>query len=403
MSTPHSSLPVQGKAFRFTPAAGKQPASNFWKIWAEGAEVYLLCRTHGGNQRFSIHQSGQVHYRLAAKEKQDLAPLLRLASGPWMHAIELRFLLSPNSLPPLKPLESLKNKKAHVVPVPKGFVFHANLLIGDTGVALDCPLPTEFSPAAQTLWRARLRDNRLAVLIGRVLQLSDENREHIRFIRQELKPTVTFSSMSSGSKQLEVHHLHWSPQGGNVVLVVPMGDEAFRADDEPVASNEESRLRQFLLETESAELTIRAPDGSRAVQVRIDGRHDSMGVVKGKPRRLVVGQLHLDLLLGNLVLGSNFIAAPCKLPHMIKIGAASPRDWSYSISARFDGTAMIVELRKLSTALCNANLANPVHGLADPEELVLTVPDDTRKFTLNTETPRTSCELAGKLTLRDRR
>jgi hypothetical protein len=403
VSTPHSSLPVQGKAFRFAPAVGKQPASNFWKIWAEGAEVYLLCRTPGGNQRFSIHQSGQVHYRLAAKEKQDLAPLLRLASGPWTHAIELRFLMSPNSLPLLKPLESLKNKKAHVVPVPEGFVFHANLLIGDTGVALDCPLPTEFSPAAQTLWRARLRDNRLAVLIGRVLQLSDENREHIRFIRQELKPTVTLSSMSSGGKQLEVHHLHWSPQGGNVVFVVPMGDEAFRADDEPVASKEESRLRQFLLETESAELTIRAPDESPAVQVRIDGHHDSVSVVKGKPLRLVVGQLHLDLLLGNLVLGSSFIAAPCKLPHMIKIGTASPRDWNYSISARFDGTAMIVELRQLSTALRNANLANPVHGLADPEELVLTVPDDTRKFTLSTDTPRTSCKLVGKLTLRDRR
>lgn len=401
MSTLQNPLPVHGKAFRFAPALGAQPASNFWKIWAEGAEVYLSCRTPGGNHRFSIHQSGQVHYRLAAKEKQDLAPVSQLASGPWMHAIEVRFLLSPNSLPPLKPLDSLRNKKAHVIPVPEGFVFHANLLIGDTGVALDCPLPAEFSPAAQTLWRVRLRDNHLAVLVGRLLELSDENRQHIRFIRQKLKPTVTFSSMPSGGKQVEIHHLHWSPQGGNVVLVVPMGDEAFRADDEPVASHEQSQPRPFSLETESTELTICAPDGSSVVAVRIDGLHDSISVVKGRPLRVVAGQLHLDLLAPNLVFGSSFIAPPCKLPHVIKVGAASPRDWNYSIAARFDGTAMAVELRQLSSALRNANLANPVHGLAEGEELVLTMPDETLKFSLTAEVPRTTCELAGKLTLRD--
>jgi len=403
VSTQQSPLPVQGKAFRFAPALGAQPASNFWKVWAEGAEVYLTCRTPGGNQRFSIHQSGQVHYRLAAKEKQDLAPLLRLSSGPWTHAIEIRFLLSPNSLPPLKPLESLRNKKAHVIPVPEGFVFHANLLIGDAEVALDCPLPAEFAPAAQTLWRARLRDNRLAVLVGRLLELSDENRQNIRFIRQDLKPTVTFSSMPTGGKQVEIHHLHWSPQGGNVVLVVPMGDEAFRADDEPVASHEQSQPRPFSLETESTELTVCAPDGSPVVAVRIDGVRDSISVVKGRPLRVVAGQLHLDLLVHNLVFRSGFIATPYKLPHVIRVGAASPRDWNYSIAARFDGTAMVVELRQLSSALRNANLANPVHGLAEGEEVVLTVPDETLKFTLTADAPKTTCDLAGKLTLRDQR
>jgi hypothetical protein len=92
---------------------------------------------------------------------------------------------------------------------------------------------------------------------------------------------------------------------------------------------------------------------------------------------------------------------PCKLPHVIKVGAASPRDWNYSIAARFDGTAMAVELRQLSSALRDANLANPVNGLAEGEKLVLTMPDETLKFSLTAEVPRTTCELAGKLTLRD--
>jgi hypothetical protein len=403
VSTPQKPFPVQGKAFRFAPALVAQPASEFWKIWAEGSEVYLCSRSAGGNQRFSIHQSGQVHYRIAAKEKQDLAPLLRLASGPWMHAIEVRFLLSPNSLPSLNPLASLKNKKAYVIRVPEGFVFHANLLIGDTGVAQDCPLPAEISPGAQTLWRVRLRDNRLAVLVGRMLELSDENRQHIRFVRQELKPTVSFASMPSGGKRMEVHHLHWSPQGGNFVLVYPMGDEAFRADDEPVAFHEQSQLRPFSLDTESAELAICAPDGSPVVVVRIDGLHDSISVVKGRPLRVVAGQVHLELLVRNLVFGSPFIVTPTKLPHVIKVGTASPRDWNYTIAARFDGNAMMIELRQLSVGIRNVNLANPVHGLADREMMALTMPYETLKFTLTAEAPRTTCALAGMLTLRDHR
>ncbi len=396
-------MPFEGKACRFAPALEGRPASNFWKLWAEGSEVYLTCRTPGGNHRFSIHQSGQVHYRLAAKEKLDLAPLMQLSLGPWVHAIEIRFLLSPNSLPPLLTRESLRNKKAHVISVSEGFVFHANLLIGEAGVSLDCPLPDEFTPSGQTLWRTRLRDNRLAILVGRLLELSDENRQRIRFIRQELKPTATFASMPSGGKQMEIHHLHWSPQGGNVVIVVPMGDEAFRADDEPVPSDEQSLPRPFSFETGSAELTVCAPDGSPVATVRIDGVCETISVAKGRPLHFIAGHLHLDLLVPNLVFGNRFIAIPYKLPHLVKIGGISPRDWNYSIAARFDGTTLVIELRQQSTALRNVNLSNPVRGLLEGEEVVVNVPDGALKFALTADVPKLTVELAGKLTLRDQR
>ena len=365
--------------------------------------MYLTCRTPGGNQRFSIHQSGQVHYRIAAKEKQDLAPLLRLGQSPWMHAVEVRFLLSPNSFRPLKPLESLGNKKAHVVSVPEGFVFHANLLIGDPGVALDCPLPAQFAPTAQTLWSTRLRDGRLAILVGRLLEQSDENRRHVHFIRQELKPTITFSSKPSSGIQLEIHHLHWSPQGGNVVLAVPMGDEAVRTDDESSKSNDQPEPRTLSLESECAALTIRAPNGSPVVEARIEGLQHTIEAIKGSPLRVVVGRLCIDLLVPNLLFGSGFIATPNKLPHVIKVGNASPRDWNYSFAARFDGAAMAIELRQLSSSLRNTNLANPVQGLEEGEELVLTIPDETLTFNLTADVPSIACELAGKLILRNRR
>lgn len=401
MTTLPSQLPVVGGALRFAPAVGLQPASNFWKIWKQGSEVYLACRTPSGNHHFSVHQSGQVHYRLATKQKQDLAPLMRLTSGPWTHAIEVRFLLSANTLPPLKPLDRLGSKKAHVVPVPEGFVFYANLLVSDAAVALDCALPAEFLPAAQSLWRVRLQDGRLAVLIGRLLAVSEENRQHIRRIREEIKPTVTFSSMPSDGKRVEVHHLHWSAQGGNVVLVVPMGEEAFRSDDEPIASNEQCEPRSFTLEAERSEFAIRAPDGNPVVFVQLDGINNSIEIFKGRPLRAVVGHLHLSLLVPNLLLGSGFIANPCRLPHAIKVGAISPRDWSYLIAASFDGATMTIELSRLATALRNENLTKTSHGLADREELMLVVPDEALKFTLTAQEPQASCELIGKFRLRD--
>lgn len=396
-----SLLPVTDKTFRFAPAFGTQPASYFWRIWSKGTDVYLSCRIPGSKFHFSIHQSGQIHHRTTAKEKQDITPLLRLDSGPWSHAIEVRFLLSRSALPRLHAMESLKNRKAYLIPVPDDSIFHANLLISDAGIPLDCPLPAGFLPAAQTLWRVRLRDNRLAVLVGRLLELSNENREHDRFIRQELKPTATLSSVPSGEEQLEVHQLQWSPHGSNVVFVVPMGQEAFRSDQEPVAPHEQSQLRTFSLEAEDTNLTICAPDGKPVVAVRLTAFCDSISVVKGRPCRVIAGRLHLDLLLPNLVLGSSFIATPCKMRHAIKIGAASPRNWSYSITARFDGATMTVELLPLSTALRNTNLANPVHALAENEELSLLIPRETLKFTLTSLVPMATCELTGKLTLRE--
>jgi hypothetical protein len=54
---------------------------------------------------------------LGPKLKQDLAPLMQLGRGPWMHAFEMRFLLSEGAKMPFGERESLKSKSAHLVRV----------------------------------------------------------------------------------------------------------------------------------------------------------------------------------------------------------------------------------------------------------------------------------------------
>lgn len=113
MKSPVTS-PVDGKALRFAPArerGSERPAFSIWKVSAEGSEVYAMARTFGGNIKLSVHERGQIHLSLAPKKKQILAPPMRIGTGVWMHAVELRFLRSDDSLKPPDQLKSLKKKK----------------------------------------------------------------------------------------------------------------------------------------------------------------------------------------------------------------------------------------------------------------------------------------------------
>jgi hypothetical protein len=67
MNTPKN-LPVEGKQIRFAPGRNEEPAASFWKVWAEGNEVYALSRSMQ-TMKISVHESGLVHYRLRPKLK----------------------------------------------------------------------------------------------------------------------------------------------------------------------------------------------------------------------------------------------------------------------------------------------------------------------------------------------
>jgi hypothetical protein len=140
----------------------------------------------------SVHASGQIHHRLEAKHKQDMAPLMPLPSGAWLHAFELRFLLSDGVNVPPQEREPGRNETIYYLPVPNDFFLCANLIIGPTRAPLNYPLPPEFGDG-QPLWRSRLANERPAVLVGRIIPLDDQNRELIKYHREELKLTATAS------------------------------------------------------------------------------------------------------------------------------------------------------------------------------------------------------------------
>jgi len=392
-------LPIEGKSMRFAPGRNQEPAARFWKIWAEGSEIYAIARTPQGLAKISIHASGQIHYRLGPKHKQDLTPLMQLGRGPWMHAFEIRFLLSAGSSAPHD--EKLrKNKLAYVIPVPEGFVFHANLIVGAAGTPPNSPLPLELG-GAQALWRTQLRDGRPAVLIGRMVPLDSQNRDLIRYFREELKPTVTFSGKPE-KLYVEIHNLRWSPEGGNVVLVVPMGDEAIRSEEGMTAPiGPSGGPRPFRYKSLRSTAAIIAPNGAHVALLEIESVDKQIELVKNQPSIHTVGTLKIKLEPGNLIAGSEFMTTPVKFICVPSVDGCSPNGWGYQVSARFDGDALSVEFGQNSAALRNRNLATPIIHLDDTEELLLQIPWQPLKLIATMSVPNAFVGIPGRFTLRD--
>jgi hypothetical protein len=395
-----ASLPLEGKAIRFAPCRDLEPAAWFWRVWTEGNEIYALTRNSGGVAKLSVHASGQIHYRLGPKHKQYLAPIMQFASSPWLHAFEIRFLMSEGAAAPPKQRESLRNKSAYVIPVPAGNFLVVNLIVGTAGTLSNGPLPAQFS-GANVLWRARLPDHRLAVLIARMLELDDENRKKIEYYRKELKPTVTFPS-TPREPYVEIHHLHWSP-GGNVVLVVPMGHEAFRSEQEVIAPATTEGRRNFRYQSPHAATEIIAPNGLRVAVLELDERDQEIELGKNQPSTHELGILKMRLEASNLIEGSKFTASPCRVVCIPSIEGARPRDWTYTVYPRFDGFTLSAEIMQMSTSFQNKNFAVLLSQLSDREELVVRIPSENLKILATMNAPVTSAKVMGHFSLRDRR
>ena len=395
-----ANLPLEGKAIRFAAGRGQEPAVSFWKVWTQGSEIYALSRSSAGVVKISINASGQIHCSLGPKHNQDLVPPMRLGSGPWFHALEIRFLLSEGAKAPTRERESLKNKSAYVIPVPPGFVLLANIIVGDHATALDCPLPLEFG-GGQALWRTRLHDGRPAVLLTRILPLDNQNREQIKYIRETLKPTITFSNKPS-EPYIEIHHVHWS-EGGNVVMVIPMGDEAVRFEQDETGPTVGIDIRKFQYRSARSSTDVIAPNGLRVAVLEFDEIDKEIELVKNQPSVHTIGALKMRLEPGNLIAGSKFIASPCRLARVPTVGGGSPRNWEHIVFAKFDGISLSAELRPNSSSLRNKNLAAAVSQLNDREELLLTIPSETMRLVATMDAPDTSIEVRGRFTLRESR
>jgi hypothetical protein len=395
MANEKAKIPVEAKAIRFAPGRKQKPLARFWKLWAQGDEVYATGRASQGLAKFSFHASGEIHLSLGPKNNQTMAPLMQMDRGPWMHALEVRFLLSEGASAPQKEKESLKNKSAFLIEVPEDFVFHANLVIGVAGTPVDSPLPTEFG-GAQILWQTQLRDRRPAVLLGRMLPLNDDLRNQIRRIRHELKPTVTASGSTEGI-YVEIFDIHWSV-GGNVVQVVPMGPEAVRSEQEDLPSGNK---RTFRFEGTESAVGIYAPNGNRVAELAMDAVNTQLDLVKNQPSVHKIGTVKLSLETNNLIAGNKFMAKPCMWACVPSVNGGRPRNWEYTVYATFDGAEFSIQITYMSSSLRNKNLNAPIDQLADTEELVIRIPEENLRIAATITNPVTSVDIAGRFTLRD--
>lgn len=216
-------LPIEKNEIRIGAIQNLRQAVAIWKFWVAGNEIYCTSRNQGSVTKISIHHSGQIHMHLGSG-KQILARPVTLGSGEWLHSIEIRFLLSPDALYPFP--ENLKKKVACLIEVPLNCYAILNLLTTANSDQVNVPLPNEFS-GAMVVWRTRLRSGQKVVLLARVMELDDDNIQAIRHIRQELRPKANFTNPLTTTPYIEIRQVQWSQNGSNIVLVIPMGKEAY--------------------------------------------------------------------------------------------------------------------------------------------------------------------------------
>jgi hypothetical protein len=348
--------------------------------------------------KLSVHESGKIHLRRAAKQKLDLAPQIRIGAWPWMHAWEMRFLTTVGALAPIGQRELLKDKTALLFETPENFAFYANLIIGPAGHPLDSPLPF-----GNALWRKRLRNGRPAVLVGRTVRLDEDesNQKRIDQLR-ETGLKLTFAKEPKNPYG-ELYDLHWSETGGNVIVVVAMGPENFRSEQQQAAAELGTQpARRIDFQSDRAVTELFAPDGKHIAVIELAAIETQLDLVKGQPKEVELGQLTMRLELANLIAGSGFIASPRQLDCNPRIGGANFRAWHSEVHARFDGFQLSVTILQSSGSLQNKNLSMPIEQLDDSEEIIVAMPAKGLELRATLAAPSSSVEFIGRLTLRDR-
>ena len=361
--------------------------------------MYALTRSSRGLVKISIHESGQIHLRLESKDKQPLAPPLSLANGLWLHGVELRFLLHSRAN---RPQEKLKTGvKALLLETPYDHVLVINILVGAAGCPVDAAPPQEFG-GASILWRALLRNGRPAVLIARVLPMDDQNTKALRNIWEDISPKVNFDRKPRGF-YMEVMHAHWDPQGGNVLLVIPMGTESVRfPGDRALSASASTSLEAAVTVTSpTASTEITAPNGAPVATVTIEGTSSAVMLKRDVHITAALGTVTLAIRPENLIAGSKFHTQPSRLACVPSINGATPREWTYTIVSSFDGQTFVSEIRALSAGLRPANMVGELTNILETDEIVISAPSEPLKLEASLSMPSATSKLNARLLLRE--
>jgi hypothetical protein len=310
----------------------------------------------------------------------------------------LRFLRSDDALKPTNQQPPKKKKDTvFLITLPDGFAFIANLIFAPAGSPIDLPLPTEFG-GATVMWRSKLRDGRIAVLIGRTIPLDDKNREHIENMRK-IQINTGSSDTTPENRYAEILYFMGADNGSNIILIVAAGGEAFRPEESLAESDQIPKIIDIKSDGFITDLV--APDGRTVGLIQIAAISAQAEIVKGKSSFVDLGQISLRLLPDRLVAGSAFIIAPFRTPLDPSFGGARFPRWNTEVHARFDGSCLAAKIMQTSGSLRNKNLPAPIEIMCDDEELLVSLPADTIDLSATLDKPSASAALRCRLTLRD--
>jgi hypothetical protein len=390
-----------GRAFRVAPSQSRQPVASFWKFWVEGNELYAMNRDLAA-MKISVHESGQIHLRLEKRDLRPLAPPLALADTSWNHVLEIRYLIAPDRhRPTLKKIK--KNEKAFVVEVADGNALILNLIVAAHGV-VPGSAPPHFCGARQ-LWRSSLADGRPVMLVGRIMPLDAENQQQIKRLRGIDGPKVTFSGAPGARRQVEVYHVFWSPQGGNIVLVVPAGEETIRKLGEPASSTSEgpdSARSEVDFTCPNASCEVKAPNGAVIATFEIVGSEGRVQLSKNRHIKVQIGVVRQTMRADTLIAGHIFETPPFRLTCVPTVAGLRPRDWAYTASCHYDGARLTLRVRTLSASLIADTFSASPSSLSPSEQIILSAPVDGLVLTGTALQPKIESPLTATLLLCDR-
>ncbi len=392
---------VTGKAFRVAPGQSGQPVASFWRFWVEGRELYAVNRD-SGSTKISVHASGQIHMRLEKRDLQLLAPALTLVGSRWNHALEIRYLIAPDRFRPA-PKRLKKEEKAFLVEVADGNALILNLMVAAAGAVTNSGPPPQFGGARQ-LWKSSLADGRSVLLVGRVIPLDAENQNHIERLRGVDGSKATFSGTTTSPPQMELTQVFWSPQGGNIALIVPVGEEAIRRLGKP-ASTESDEPGLARLEVDvacpDASCEIIAPNGAVIATVLIAGSANRVKLAKNEHVGSQLGTVRLVMHAEHLIRGQTFETPVFRLECIPTVAGVRPRDWAYSASCAYDGASLTVTIRPMSVGLLFDDRSAASSGLQHSEQIILVAPAGGLSATATMVQPEVEFPLNATLLLCD--
>ena len=240
------------------------------------------------------------------------------------------------------------------------------------------------------------------MLVVRVLEIDQQNRDEIIFARQSLNPKVNFSKPPV-APYIEFRLVVWSERGGNVVLVIPLGKEALRVNNQAAqnSSTDNADTRKVVISSPSVEIPIAAPNGAIVGTLSIVGIRNELTLQKNVDVRGSPGAVTLTMNVSNLIFGQSFRTPPIRRSCIPSIDGAQPRSWEYSLFSYFDGARLRAEIRQMSTALRNDSVLEPMPNLCATEEIVMAVPPDGLVLETEAAMPQASAVLMGSFLLRN--